>query len=163
MASSQNQSQPGKSTSSYMKAGLSKHIPANASAEQAAQILGYGIGDTVMLGDTVTSDQSSGGTSTGNTPNSTNGPGMLTEGSDMANINAGHSSGNSAGRPKNTSQATLSNAAEGQRFLVSRFDEVKGLFYAYKLNDDGTHDHTEVPLAADENYQLASDSKRSEQ
>ncbi len=77
----------------------------------------------------------------------------------MANINAGHSSGNSAGRPKNSRQATLSNAAESQQLLVSRFDDIKGIFYAYKLNPDGTHDHTEVPLAGDENYQPVSGSR----
>lgn len=151
MATGQNHSH--NDTSSYPKAGPANRIPANASAEQAAQILGYGIGDTVVLDDTVTSNLTSGGTSADNTPNSTNGPAMLTGDAPMANINADYSSGNSARNPEDSHQASMSNAAPGQRFLVSRFDDVKGLFYAYKLDDDGTHDRTEVPLGPNENYQ----------
>lgn len=151
MATGQNRSH--NDTSSYTKAGPANRIPANASAEQAAQILGYGIGDTVMLGDTVTSNLTSGGTSAGNTPNSTNGPAMLTGDTPMANINVDYDSGNSARNPDDSHQASMANAAPDQRFLVSRFDDVQGLFYAYKLNDDGTHDHSEVPLGPDENYQ----------
>ncbi len=151
MATGQNRSH--NDTSSYTKAGSANRIPANASAERAAQILGYGIGDTVMLSDDVTSNVTSGGTSAGNTPNSTSGPAMLTGDTPMANINADYDSGNSARNPDDSHQASMSNAAPDQRFLVSRFDDVKGLFYAYKLNPDGTHDRTEVPLGPDENYQ----------
>jgi len=151
------QSQSTNSTSAYTKSGSSTRIPANASAERAAQILGYGIGDTVMLAAPVTSDLSSGGTSAPNTPNSTQGPGMSRSGSEMANLNAGYSSGNSALNPEDSHQASMSNAAPGQRFLVSRFDDVQGQFYAYKLHADGTHDNTEAPLAADENYQPVND------
>jgi|GEM_PF-2963453 len=151
MATGQNRSH--NDTSSHTKGGPANRIPANASAEQAAQILGYGIGDTVMLGDTVTSNLTSGGTSADNTPNSTNGPATLTGDSPMANINTDYSSGNSARNPDDSHQASMANAAPDQRFLVSRFDDVKGLFFAYKLNDDGTHDRTEVPLGPDENYQ----------
>jgi hypothetical protein len=134
-------------------------IPHNASESQASQILGYGIGDIVTLADTRTSDKSSGGTSAGNTPNSTSGPGMSKSGSDMANINVDYSSGNSAANPRDSHQASMSNAAPGQQFLVSRYDEMTRIFFAYKLNDDGSHDRTEVPLAADENYQPVKKSK----
>ncbi|HEX8528730.1 MAG TPA: hypothetical protein VF646_01860 [Cytophagales bacterium] len=151
MATGENRS--AKNDASYTKAApSSSRIPANASAEQAAQLLGYGVGDTVMLGDTVTSNLTSGGTSAGNTPNSTDGPAMLTGDTPIANVNAGYNSGNSARTPDDSHQATLSNAAEGQQLLVSRYDDVKGLFFAYKLNPDGTHDRTEVPLGPDENY-----------
>ena len=129
-------------------------IPHNASHEQASQIVGYGIGDIVRLSDTVTSDKSSGGTSAANTPNSTSGPGMAGSGSDMAKINVDYSSGNSAANPKDSHQAAMSNAAPGQQFLVSRYDEMARMFFAYKLYEDGTHDRTEVPLAADENYEV---------
>ncbi len=132
-------------------------IPHNASQEQASQILGYGIGDVVILSDASTSDVSSGGTSAKNTPNSTSGPGMTGGSSDMANINVDYSSGNSAANPRDSHQAAMSNAAPGQKFLVSRYDEMARLFFAYKLNEDGTHDRTEVPLAADENYELVKD------
>jgi hypothetical protein len=47
----------------------------------------------------------------------------------------------------------MSNAAPGQKFLVSRYDEMARVFFAYKLDDNGEHNNTEVPLAADENYQ----------
>jgi hypothetical protein len=151
MATGQNRSH--NDTSSYTKSGSANRIPANASAERAAQILGYGIGDTVMLSDTVTSGVTSGGTSAGNTPNSTNGPAMLTGDTPIANLNTDYDSGNSARNPDDSHQASMTNAAADQRFLVSRFDDVKGLFFAYKLNPDGTHDRTEVPLAPDENYQ----------
>jgi hypothetical protein len=132
-------------------------IPDNASEAQASQILGYGIGDIVILSDEVTSDKSSGGTSTGNTPNSTHSPGMAGTGSDMSKINIGYSSGNTASNPRDSHQASMSNAAPGQQFLVSRFDTSTRQFFAYKLNPDGTHDHTEVPLGADENYQRITD------
>ncbi len=158
MATGENRS--AKNDSSYTKAAPSStRIPANASAEQAAQILGYGVGDTVMLGDTVTSNLTSGGTSAGNTPNSTDGPAMLTGDTPIANINADYNSGNSARIPDDSHQATMSNAAEGQQLLVSRYDDVKGLFFAYKLNPDGTHDRTEVPLGPDENYQRVASSQ----
>ncbi len=134
-------------------------IPENASESQASQIVGYGIGDIVVLADSRTSDKSSGGTSTGNTPNSTHGPGMLIDGSEMANINVGYSSGNTAANPRDSHQAAMSNAAPGQQLLVSRYDEMARVFFAYKLNPDGTHDHTEVPLAADENYQVVTKSQ----
>ncbi len=136
------------------KASSSSRIPQNASAEQAAQILGYGIGDTVMLGTSVTSDKQSGGTSADNTPNSTNSPGTTLGNSPIASINVDYSSGNSASNPSDSHQASMSNAPEDQRFVVSRFDEVNGQFYAVKLNEDGTRDTTEVPLAADENFQV---------
>lgn len=138
----------------------SSRIPKNASEAQASQIVGYSIGDVVKLGDTITSDVSNGGTSTGNTPNSTFSPGMITPGSDMANINAGHSSGNSAGIPQDSHQAAMSNAAEGQHFQVSRYDASLGLFWAYKLNSDGSKDTIEVPLSSDDNYELVSGSQR---
>jgi hypothetical protein len=41
--------------------------------------------------------------------------------------------------------------------VVSRFDDVNGQFYAVKLNEDGTRDTTEVPLATDENFQVVTD------
>jgi hypothetical protein len=151
MATGQNRSH--NDTSSYTKAGSANRIPANASAERAAQILGYGIGDTVMLSDTVTPGVTSGGTSADNTPNSTNGPAMLTGDTPIANINTDYNSGNSSRNPDDSHQASMSNAAPGQHFLVSRFDDVKGMFFAYKLDPDGSHDRTEVPLAPDENYQ----------
>jgi hypothetical protein len=134
-------------------------IPHNASQEQASQIVGYGIGDTVILDDTITSDKSSGGTSAGNTPNSTSGPGMAGSGSDMSKINVDYSSGNSAANPRDSHQASMSNAAPGQKFLVSRYDEMARVFFAYKLDDNGEHNNTEVPLAADENYQKVGQSK----
>ncbi len=145
MANQQNQSGGNASSS---------RLPQNASAEQAAQILGYGIGDTVMLGTSVTSDKQSGGTSADNTPNSTNSPGTTLGNSPIASINVDYSSGNSASNPSDSHQASMSNAPEDQRFVVSRFDEVNGQFYAVKLNEDGTRDTTEVPLAADENFQV---------
>jgi hypothetical protein len=134
-------------------------IPHNASQEQASQILGYGIGDIVRLSDTVTSDKSSGGTSADNTPNSTSGPGMTKSGSNMANINVDYSSGNSAANPRDSHQASMSNAAPGQQFLVSRYDEMTRVFFAYKVDEDGSHDRTEVPLAADENYEVVKKAK----
>lgn len=137
----------------------SSRIPENSSEEQAAQIVGYGIGDVVMLADSRTSDKSSGGTSADNTPNSTSAPGMTKSGSDMANINVGYSSGNSAANPRDSHQAAMGNVAPGQHLQVNRYDENARVFFAYKLNPDGSHDHTEVPLAADENYQLVSKSQ----
>lgn len=134
-------------------------IPENASEAQATEILGYGIGDTVTLADSVTSDMSSGGTSADNTPNSTSGPGMAKSGSDMAKINVDYSSGNSAANPKDSHQASMSNAAPGQKFLVSRYDEITRVFFAYKLDENGKHNNTEVPLAADENYQVVTKAK----
>jgi hypothetical protein len=135
------------------------HIPHNASEEQASQIVGYGIGDIVMLTDPSTSDLSSGGTSVDTTPNSTSGPGMARSGSDMANINVGYSSGNSAANPRDSHQASMSNSAPGQQFLVSRYDELARLFFAYKVDEKGKHDNTEVPLAADENYEVVKKAK----
>jgi hypothetical protein len=135
------------------------HIPHNASEEQASQIVGYGIGDIVMLTDPSTSDLSSGGTSVDTTPNSTSGPGMARSGSDMANINVGYSSGNSAANPRDSHQASMSNSAPGQQFLVSRYDELARLFFAYKIDEKGKHDNTEVPLAADENYEVVKKAK----
>jgi hypothetical protein len=134
----------------------SSRIPENASESQASQILGYGIGDVITLADSITSDKSSGGTSADNTPNSTSGPGMAKSGSEMSNINVDYSSGNSAANPRDSHQAAMSNVAPGQHLLVSRYDENARMFFAYKLNPDGSHDNTEVPLAADENYQVVS-------
>jgi hypothetical protein len=79
---------------------------------------------------------------------------MLKNGSDMASINVDVNSGNSASLPQDSHQATMSNSAEGQQFQVSRYDATLGLFWGYRLNPDGTRDHTEVPLDADENYEV---------
>jgi hypothetical protein len=84
---------------------------------------------------------------------------MTKSGSEMANINVGYSSGNSAANPRDSHQASMSNAAPGQQFLVSRYDEMARMFFAYKLHEDGSHDRTEVPLAADENYQVVKKAK----
>lgn len=135
------------------------HIPHNASKEQASQIVGYTIGDIVVLADPSTSDMSAGGTSADATPNSTTGPGMARSGSDMANINVGYSSGNSAANPRDSHQASMSNSAPGQQFLVSRYDEMARVFFAYKLDEKGKPDRTEVPLAADENYEVVKKAK----
>src|SRR4051812_31951038 len=94
----------------------SNRIPKNASESQASQIVGYGVGDVVKLGDTTTTELSSGGTSTGNTPNSTHSPGMPVPGSKMANINVEYSSGNSARLPQDSHQATMANTSESQQF-----------------------------------------------
>jgi hypothetical protein len=140
----------------------SGRIPPDASELQASQIVGYGIGDVVKLSASTSTDSSSGGTSTGFTPNSTNSPGWLTPGgSEIANSNVDVNSGNSAGILQDSHQATMANAAEGQHFQVSRYDAARGLFWAVKLFEDGTRDSIEVPLDSSENYEVVTGGQHS--